>query len=157
MASQEKNAVAPEESQQPREAVIYCRTAREEQAGSRQGVEDQEGRCRKWAEANGLVVADVFLDIGVSGLTGNRPGLRKALEAIGPGRVLVCKSVSRLTRSMKDLPVLVKGIEGRGGALVCLDEQLDTRDATGAELLQMAYTRPGVTRHAPSHQAARAD
>lgn len=73
----------------------------------------------------------VFEDKGVSGSSRERPGLRRALDELQPGDVLVVWRLDRLGRSLGDLINLVNGLKARGCGLKSLTEALDTSTAGG--------------------------
>jgi DNA invertase Pin-like site-specific DNA recombinase len=118
----------------PKVAVIYARysprpNAREE------SIEVQVQRCRDYASAMGMDVAEVFADRGISGKsTDGREGLAQALEAVAEGSVLLCYSLSRLARNTREAIELAETIAGKGGHLVCLQERFDTTTPIGRML-----------------------
>ncbi len=67
-------------------------------------LESQKAKVTAWALANGLEMAEVFTDAGISGKRAdNRPALQQALEAVSKTKgILVVYSLSRLARSTKD-------------------------------------------------------
>lgn len=75
--------------------------------------------------------AEVFEDAGVSGATRERPGLRRALEALQAGDVLVVWRLDRLGRSLADLIDLVNNLKGKGCGFKSLTESIDTSTAGG--------------------------
>lgn len=72
----------------------------------------------------------------VSGARSDRPELRRALDALGPGDVLAVTRLDRLARSTRDLLDIVQAIEGRGARLRALcDPWADTATPTGRLIL----------------------
>ncbi|WP_428897023.1 Resolvase [Parelusimicrobium proximum] len=59
-------------------AVIYCRTATEEQSGCASSLAAQEEACMDYAKTKGLTVVDKFIECA-SGRTINRSQLQKML------------------------------------------------------------------------------
>lgn len=113
-------------------AIIYCRVSTTEQVQEGVSLQAQQARAEAWCQAQGLQVAGVFVDEGLSGGTMNREGLRAALaEACRLKSPLVTYSLSRVTRSVKDALAVVEQLERAGSSLVSLTEQLDTRTASG--------------------------
>ena len=78
--------------------------------------------------------AEVFEDVGVSGASRDRPGLRRALAALQAGDVLVVWRLDRLGRSLGDLISLVSGLKERGCGLLSITEAIDT-STPGGELV----------------------
>ncbi len=73
----------------------------------------------------------------MTGTKADRPEFRIMLDALRPGDVLVAESLSRLSRSTKDLLILVENLNNTGVHLVSLKENLDTTTATGRMQLAM--------------------
>jgi DNA invertase Pin-like site-specific DNA recombinase len=102
-------------------------------------LEAQGARIGAWATANGLAVAEVFTDAGISGKRAdNRPALQQALEAVCKDKgILVVYSLSRLARSTKDCIAISERLEKAGADLVSLSEKLDTSTASGKMVFRM--------------------
>jgi DNA invertase Pin-like site-specific DNA recombinase len=80
----------------------YLRVSTDHQVESGAGLAAQESFCKAWAEKNGMAIANVFIEEGVSGAAklDKRPALLKAIAALGKGDILL---VSRLDRLSRDL------------------------------------------------------
>lgn len=120
--------------------VIYLRysCARQSDGNS---IQYQMDKCSKFVELHDMNVSAVFTDEAKSGKSmRKRDGLHQALSMLGKDGVdtLVCYSISRLTRSMKDLCNIVGDYFGPGGHnLVCVNESIDTSNAAGRLVLHM--------------------
>lgn len=123
--------------QEVTEVLVYGRVSTEEQCRTGLGLEDQVSRCKAWAEANGLQVSGIYVDEGISARTLDRPELRKALAALGPGKMLLALKVDRLTRTLTDFPILMQQIENAGGELATVMEKFDSSTASGRAMLNM--------------------
>lgn len=66
-----------------------------------------------------------------------RPILDLLLQMLTKGDQLVVWRLDRLGRSIEDLSGLVRRIEERGASLVVLDQNIDTRSASGKAFLNM--------------------
>lgn len=66
-----------------------------------------------------------------SGVKETRPEWDKLLDYLRPGDVLVITELSRMTRSLKHLLIVISGLEEKGVKLVSLRENIDTTTATG--------------------------
>lgn len=113
--------------------IGYVRASTEEQAIT---IEAQKEKLRAWGVLNECAV-EVVVDAGESGKDMERPGLKKILQKIRDGGVgcLVATKLDRLTRSTKDLWVLVDLLNAADVKLVSIAEQLDTRSPTGRMVL----------------------
>lgn len=71
------------------------------------------------AALNHLGVADsrTYVDVGLSGTSRERPGLREALAALREQDTLVVTKLDRLARSVRDATDIAREIEATGAAL----------------------------------------
>jgi DNA invertase Pin-like site-specific DNA recombinase len=120
-------------------AYGYIRVSTAGQAEEGVSLEAQEARIRAWCLANGVELADVLVDAGLSGKRAdNRPGLKAALDAVcRAGGVLVVYSLARLARSTKDTITIGERLERSGSDLVSLSEKIDTTSAAGKMVFRM--------------------
>lgn len=126
-------------TQQSGKAIGYVRVSTEDQAVNGVSLEAQQDRIRAYCTLNGLELAEVFIDAGISGKrANNRPELQKALDAVcHPGGVLVVYSLSRLARSTKDTIAISDRLQARNADLVSLSEKIDTTSAAGKMIFRM--------------------
>ena len=120
-------------------AVGYVRVSTERQASEGVSLEAQEAKIRAWAAAQGLEVAAVHVDAGLSGgKAANRPGLQAALaDACKRRAPLVVYSLSRMARSTKDALAIAERLDRAGADLVSLSEAIDTTSAAGKMVFRM--------------------
>lgn len=119
-------------------AIGYVRVSTAGQAEDGVSLAAQEAKIRAWAEANGAGDVLICRDEGISGgRSDNRPGLKAALEAAGPGAALVAYSLSRLSRSTRDTLEIAEQLEKRGADLVSLSEKIDTTSAAGKMVFRL--------------------
>jgi site-specific DNA recombinase len=120
--------------------VAYTRVSTDHQAEEGVSLAAQAERLRAYALATDLELIEIVEDAGLSGATLERPGLRRALDLLASGRAdaLAVVSLSRLTRSVRDLGALVDEHFGEGrGSLISLGESIDTRSASGRLVLHV--------------------
>jgi DNA invertase Pin-like site-specific DNA recombinase len=120
-------------------AVGYVRVSTERQASEGVSLEAQEARIRAWATAQGLELAAVHVDAGLSGgKAANRPGLQAALaDACKRRAPLVVYSLSRMARSTRDALTISERLDKAGADLVSLSESIDTTSAAGKMVFRM--------------------
>ncbi len=120
-------------------AVGYVRVSTERQASEGVSLDAQTARIRSWAAGQGLEVAAVHVDAGLSGgKAANRPGLQAALaDACKRRAPLVVYSLSRMARSTKDALAIAERLEKSGADLVSLSESIDTTSAAGKMVFRM--------------------
>ena len=81
----------------------------------------------------------VFDEVG-SGGRFDRPELHRLLDHLRPGDVLVVWKLDRLSRSLKDLLLLLERVDRAGASFQSLTEAVDTSTAAGRMLMQMLGT-----------------
>jgi len=67
----------------------------------------------------------------ISGASKERPQLKKLLEQVREGDVVVIWKLDRLGRSLADLVQLVNEIQGKGAGLLSLQDSIDTTTPQG--------------------------
>ena len=89
-------------------AVIYARYSTDKQTES--SIADQVRVCQDYAEAHDMTVTETFADEGISGAAmGNRPGVTNLMKTALAGQLeaVIVADLSRLSRSMADLPKMI--------------------------------------------------
>lgn len=115
-----------------RRAIGYIRVSTEKQAEEGVSLEAQKEKIRAWCEMHEYELISIEEDAGVSGKSmKNREGLRRALDKIGKGTVLVAYSFSRLARSTRDLLDIAEYLQKKDADLASITERIDTAGATG--------------------------
>jgi len=122
--------------------IGYMRVSTEELAESHAGLDARrlailaEAKRRGWREAQ----IRWSKDAGFSGKDLKRPGISLALEALrrGEADTLVVAKLDRLTRAMRDTPLLERAVKERW-ALVALDVNVDL---TGMSVEPQKTTMP---------------
>lgn len=93
----------------PKVAIGYIRVSTQEQAHEGVSIDSQRDKLRAYCKTMEIKLVQVYADEGISGGTMERPGLQAALGALKQGRAntLIVVKLDRLTRSVKDLCMLV--------------------------------------------------
>ena len=121
-----------------REAIGYIRVSTADQADHGVSLDAQEGRVHDWCAANGYILAEVFVERGLSGgRADNRPALQEALAATRRGDALVVYSLSRLARSTRDTLEIAEALDRRGADLVSFSEKIDSTSAAGRMIFRL--------------------
>jgi site-specific DNA recombinase len=108
----------------PGPTVIYLRTASSDQLDSKRGLEAQRCLCEGYARSRGLSIIRIYADVGISGLSEQRPALTELMHDLSRGgirRVLIADP-ARLARSMQLAEKLSERIRRSGARLICSDE-----------------------------------
>lgn len=77
-----------------------------------------------------LIVDEIFID-KISGKNTDRPQLKKMLEYVRKGDIVIVESISRFARNTKDLLELIDFLSKKEVAFVSQKENIDTNTATG--------------------------
>jgi DNA invertase Pin-like site-specific DNA recombinase len=115
--------------------IGYARISDAEQSTDGLSLDTQAEAIRTACAQRGWELLDVIEDDGYTGRNDNRPGLQRALGMLSkrkdhrPNAIVVAR-LDRLTRSMKDLSVLIERAEKRWG-IVALDLDFNTTTANG--------------------------
>lgn len=105
---------SPQLVSRPR-AVLYLRTATAgalDACGEDAAIRQQRADVRDMAERLGVRLVAEFSDVGASGTTLDRRGLRAMLERVGVGdiRIVLTRSLDRLSRDSTGLVVIRRAL-----------------------------------------------
>lgn len=121
--------------------VAYLRVSTNEQAVSGLGLAAQRAAIEDYATRNGLTVARWFADEGVSGTVepDKRPQLSAALDVLAACKsgALLISRLDRLSRSVRDLMVMLGQAEKAGWTLSAADGSVDMSTPNGRALVGM--------------------
>ena len=117
--------------------AIYARVST---TGHGQDVGLQLDELRQVAAQRGWVIADEYIDEGVSGAAESRPALDRMLDAARRGKIdlVVVWKLDRLGRSIQHLLQVLDELQQHGVGFVSVrDAGIDTTSATGRLLLHL--------------------
>ncbi|MDF2840391.1 MAG: hin 4, partial [Clostridia bacterium] len=121
-------------------AALYIRVSTEEQAAEGQSVDAQIDTLSQFCRLYHIDIYNIYQDLGISGKeTHNRPGLIRMLEdgkQLKFNMVLVWK-ISRLSRSLKDLLLILDEFEKSNIIFNSYSEKFDTSTPLGKMTLQL--------------------
>lgn len=108
----------------PDACAIYARYSSLAQRD--QSIEDQVAACRRWAEVNGLAVADVYADRHISGTTDARPQFQRMISDAERGRwaTVVVYKTDRFARDRTDAAVYKRRLRECGVAVESATETI---------------------------------
>jgi DNA invertase Pin-like site-specific DNA recombinase len=117
----------------------YSRVSTSEQADEGVSLAAQQQQIAGYAMMKGWVVAEVFVDRGVSGSVplADRPEGRRLLAAAGKGDVIVTAKLDRAFRSAADALVTLEEFKNEGVSLHMIDLG---GDVTGNGISKMVFT-----------------
>ena len=97
-------------SNQPKQAVIYCRVSTKEQVDEGNSLVSQERLCREYALKEGYVIAEIFIEKGESAKTADRKELKRMMEYCrakkGRIQVVIAYKVDRVSRNIADYSLI---------------------------------------------------
>lgn len=81
--------------------ALYCRLSRDDELqGDSNSIKNQKTILKKYADDNGFINTEFFVDDGVSGTTFDRPDFQRMITEMDAGRIgtIIVKDMSRLGR-----------------------------------------------------------
>ena len=119
--------------------AIYVRVSTEEQAQEGQSIQAQIEVLTQYCKLFGLGIYKTYKDLGLSGKNINRPGLEELISDSKEHQfnVILVWKISRLSRSLKDLLILIDGFEKSGVSFISYSEKFDTSTPVGRMTLQI--------------------
>ena len=135
-------------------AVLYIRVSTDKQAQHGVSLEAQEAKGRAYASLYDLEIVATCIDAGESAKSLNRPALKDALAHLeaGDATALLVVKLDRLTRSVKDLSVLIDDYFSSRFSLLSVSENIDTRTAGGRLVLNILASVSAWEREAVSER-----
>jgi site-specific DNA recombinase len=118
---------------------IYIRVSTEEQVNEGYSIEAQKNKLLQYCQVHNYEVIDIYIDEGISGKSLNRPRVQDLLVDVRQKQienVLVYK-LDRITRSLKDLIMLVDFFEKYQVHFTSFTEKIDTSSSNGRMFLQL--------------------
>jgi len=119
-----------QQTQQPKATSAallgYARVSKAEDQDTRPQIEALEAaNCRRIFEEK------------ASGGRWDRPELHRLLDRLGPGDILVVWKLDRLSRSLKDLLLILDEVERAGAGFRSLTENIDSTTPSGRMMMHM--------------------
>jgi len=113
--------------------VGYCRVSTDRQAEFGVSLEAQAEKIRCTATARDIELSEIIVDAGESARNLRRPGMERLLRMVDTREIeaVVIASLSRLTRSVSDLALLLDRFGRHNVTLISVQESLDTGSASG--------------------------
>ena len=121
-------------------AAIYCRVSTEDQAREGYSLGEQLEKLKDLCKFRDYNVYGVYEDAGISAKDmEHRPQFQKMLEEVKKRNVnvIVAYKLDRLTRSVRDLEVLITELEKYECSLECAMDDINTSTANGRFFVRM--------------------
>ena len=121
-------------------AAIYCRVSTEDQARDGYSLGEQLEKLKDLCKFRDYNVYGVYEDAGISAKDmEHRPQFQKMIEEVKNRNVhvIVAYKLDRLTRSVRDLEVLITELEKYDCSLECAMDDINTSTANGRFFVRM--------------------
>lgn len=115
----------------------YLRVSTEDQAREGYSLGAQRDRLAAFAASQGWKVAEYYVDEGISAKDMNRPALKRLLNDIQRGEVVLVYRLDRLTRNVSDLDHLLRKWESTGVLFRSCTEDFNTTTAAGRLFIRL--------------------
>lgn len=113
-------------------AGIYIRVSTEDQAREGFSLGEQEEKLKQLCEYKDYKIYKVYKDAGISAKDmEHRPDFQQMLEDMRAGKInyIIAYKLDRVTRSVRDLEVLISDLETHHCYLVCDRDDVNTSTA----------------------------
>jgi len=121
-------------------AGIYIRVSTEDQAREGFSLGEQEEKLRQLCKYKDFEIFKVYKDAGISAKNmKDRPAFQQMLEDMKAGKLnyIVAYKLDRVTRSVRDLEVLISTLEQYHCYLICDRDDVNTSTANGRFFVRM--------------------
>ena len=124
----------------PKIAGIYIRVSTEDQAREGFSLVEQEGKLRQLCDFKEYKIFKVYQDAGISAKDmEHRPGFQEMMADMRKGKItyIVAYKLDRVTRSVRDLELLIAELEKYDCYLICERDDVNTSTANGRFFVRM--------------------
>ena len=128
------------ESIEKKIAGIYIRVSTEDQAREGFSLGEQEEKLRQLCKYKNFEIYKIYKDAGISAKNmKDRPAFQQMLEDMKAGKLnyIVAYKLDRVTRSVRDLEVLISTLEQYHCYLICDRDDVNTSTANGRFFVRM--------------------
>lgn len=128
------------EKEEKKIAGIYIRVSTEDQAREGFSLGEQEEKLRQLCKYKDFEIFKVYKDAGISAKNmKDRPAFQQMLEDMKAGKLnyIVAYKLDRVTRSVRDLEVLISTLEEYHCYLICDRDDVNTSTANGRFFVRM--------------------
>ena len=133
-------AINIEPSKNQKIAGIYIRVSTEDQAREGFSLGEQQEKLEQLCKYKDYKIYKVYKDAGISAKDmQHRPSFQKILQDMREGKInyIVAYKLDRVTRSVRDLEVLISELEKHHCFLVCDRDDVNTSTANGRFFVRM--------------------
>lgn len=119
------------------EAVAYLRISRDDSDYESSSITNQRAIISEWAEKNGFVITEWYIDENYSGYSMTRPDFNRLKNDLNNDKVnvIIAKDLSRIGRHNAKVNLFLENIEEVGKRVIAIGDQYDTLDKTSGTYL----------------------
>lgn len=112
------------------EAVAYLRISRDDGDDESSSITNQRAMISEWAEKNGFIIVDWYIDENYSGYSFKRPDMIRLRDDINNNKVdvVIVKDLSRLGRHNARVNLFLENMEELGKRVIAIKDNYDTTD-----------------------------
>ena len=128
------------ENEEKKIAGVYIRVSTEDQAREGFSLGEQEEKLRQLCKYKDFEIFKIYKDAGISAKNmKDRPAFQEMLEDMKAGKLnyIVAYKLDRVTRSVRDLEVLISTLEQYHCYLICDRDDVNTSTANGRFFVRM--------------------
>lgn len=125
-----------------KKVAIYCRVA----SKNRIEIKKQKEILKNYCNENNYEIYKIYIDNGYSGLDDNRPNYNKLLNDLKKNMfdTIIVRDMSRLGRTIIKLEKVIKLLENNNCNLICLNEDINSKNAVGKIFLRFISLLPNM-------------
>ncbi len=125
-----------------KKVAIYCRVA----SKNRVEIKKQKEILKNYCNENNYEIYKIYIDNGYSGIDDNRPNYNKLLNDLKKNifDTIIVRDMSRLGRSIIKLEKVIKLLENNNCNLICLNEDINSKNAVGKLFLKCVSLLPNM-------------
>ncbi len=112
----------------PSKVYAYTRVSTQRQVDNGVSIEAQTEYINAYCRVNNLPLPIHYCDQAYSGTNDNRPAFIAMMDDISEGDIIICYSMSRLSRSTQNFLKFTQTIRDKKIRLICLFEHIDLRN-----------------------------
>jgi DNA invertase Pin-like site-specific DNA recombinase len=132
------NPLLPSITPGQRMGYIYTRVSTTMQKDQGHSLEQQDYQLTEYCKKNNIVIIEKYEDSALSGKTINkRPAIQRMIADLKPNVVVLCATLSRLSRNTHDLLSIHNLIQKAKAELIILDVNIDTTTPAGRMMLTL--------------------
>jgi DNA invertase Pin-like site-specific DNA recombinase len=119
------------------EAVGYLRLSRDDGDDESSSITNQRSIIKDWADKNGFIITDWYIDDGYSGHSMDRPDFNRLKDDLTNKkvRVVIAKNLSRIGRNNAQVNLFLDNMAIEGNRVITVSGDYDTEDESTHDMV----------------------